>query len=157
MRDAAGQLAEAFDLPHLVHLGKCGLALAGALFDALLQIGVGVRQFGGPFGDAVLELGVQGLELPSLAVELGKYPHLGAQQIGDDRHRNIIDRAGLIASQQVEIGDLDRRHEDNRGLLKARVLADHRRQLEPVEVGHADIDQHDGDIVFEKLLECLVG
>jgi hypothetical protein len=43
--------------------------------------------------------------------------------------------------------------EDDRRLLEARVLADHRRQLEPVELRHADVDQDDGDILLEQLLE----
>ena len=35
------------------------------------------------------------------------------------------------------------------------MLADHRRQLEAVELGHADIDQDDGDVVLEQMLERL--
>ena len=37
------------------------------------------------------------------------------------------------------------------------MLADHRGQLEAVEIGHADIDQHHRDIVFQQLLERFVG
>ena len=36
------------------------------------------------------------------------------------------------------------------------MLADHRGQLEPVEIGHADVDQHDRDLVLQQLLERLV-
>ena len=36
------------------------------------------------------------------------------------------------------------------------MLADHRGQFEPVEIGHADIDQHDGDIGPQKLLQRLI-
>jgi uncharacterized protein YihD (DUF1040 family) len=36
------------------------------------------------------------------------------------------------------------------------VLANHRRQLKPVEIRHADVDQHDRDIGFEQLLQRLV-
>ena len=51
--------------------------------------------------------------------------------------------------------DLDRRDEDHRGLLEARMLADHRRELEAVELGHADVDQDDRDLVLEQDLERL--
>ena len=152
VRHAAGQLAEALDLLHLVHLCERGLALAGPLLDAAFQIGVGLRQFGSTLLDPPLQLGVERLELPGLAVEFGKYANFGAQQVGDYRHRHVIDRSRRIAAQQVEVGHLDRRDEDDRGLLKARVLADHRRQLEAVEVGHADVDEHDRDVVLEQLL-----
>ena len=35
---------------------------------------------------------------------------------------------------------------------KRGMLADHRRQLVAVELGHADVDQHDGDLVLEQAL-----
>ena len=41
--------------------------------------------------------------------------------------------------------------------LEARMLADHRRQLEAVEVRHDDVDQHDGDVVLQQMLQRLVG
>jgi hypothetical protein len=34
------------------------------------------------------------------------------------------------------------------------MLANHCRQLKAVEIRHADIDQDDGDIVFEQELQC---
>ena len=37
-------------------------------------------------------------------------------------------------------------------LLEARMLADHRRELEAVELRHADVDQHDRDVVLEQKL-----
>ena len=37
------------------------------------------------------------------------------------------------------------------------MLADHRGELEPVEIRHAHIDQHDSDVVLEQLLESLIG
>jgi hypothetical protein len=39
----------------------------------------------------------------------------------------------------------------------ARVLADHARELEAVEVGHVDIHKHDGDIGAQKMVEGLAG
>ena len=37
------------------------------------------------------------------------------------------------------------------------MLADHRRQFEAVEVRHADVDQHDRDLVPQQVLQCLAG
>ena len=53
--------------------------------------------------------------------------------------------------------EMDRRDEDDRGLLEARMLADHRGELEAVELRHADVDQDDGDVVLEQMLQRLAG
>ena len=37
------------------------------------------------------------------------------------------------------------------------MFADHRRQLEAIEVRHDDIDQHDGDLMSQQVLQRLVG
>ena len=113
---------------------------------------VGCLELGGALGDPLLELGVELLELPGLAVELGEHPDLGAQHLGNDRHRDVIHRAHLVAAQPVEVGQLDGGDEDDRRLLEARMLADHRRQLEAVELRHADVDQHDGDVGLQQML-----
>ena len=110
-------------------------------------------EFGGALGDALLQLGIEPFELPGLAIELGEDPDLGAQHLGNDRHRNIVDRAHLVAAQAVDVGQMDRRDEDHRRLLEARMLADHRRELEAVELRHADVHQDDGDVGLQQLLE----
>src|SRR5262249_48732018 len=46
-------------------------------------------ELGRALGDAALELAVELLELAGLAIELGEYPHLGAQHLRDHRHRNV--------------------------------------------------------------------
>ncbi len=101
------------------------------------------------------KLGVEPLELPGLAVKLGEDPDLGAQHLGDDRHRHVVHRAHLVAAQAIHIGQMDGGDEDHRRLLEARMLADHRRELEAVEIGHADVDQNDGDFRLEQVLERL--
>jgi hypothetical protein len=75
----------------------------------------------------------------------------------NDRDRNVIDRPHLVGAQPVDIGQMDRRDEDDRRVLKPRVLADHRRQLEPVQLGHAHVHEDDGNILFQQLLERLPG
>ena len=63
VRHATGELAEALELLHLVHLRQRRLALAGPLLDPLLQFRIGLRQLRGALGDPALQLGVELLEL----------------------------------------------------------------------------------------------
>ena len=80
---------------------------------------------------------------------------LRPQHFRHDRDRNIIDRAHLVAAQTVDIGEMDGGNEDDRGVPEARMLADHRGQLETVELRHADVDQDDGDFGLEQMLQRL--
>jgi hypothetical protein len=45
--------------------------------------------------------------------------------------------------------------EDDRDVLEPGMLANHRRQLEAVQLGHAHVGQDDRDLPFQDLLECL--
>ncbi len=47
------------------------------------------------------------------------------------------------------------RDEDDCRRFEARVLANQRRKLETVEIGHADVDQDDGDVDLQQLLKRL--
>ena len=49
----------------------------------------------GALGDAPLELAVEPLELRRLAIQLDEDADLGAQDLGHDRHRDVVDRARL--------------------------------------------------------------
>src|SRR5207302_7647065 len=141
--------AQAFEFSHFMDLSERLFALLSALFDSLLELGVSLGELSGPLGDPVLEIRVQPLELPRLAIELGEHLDLGPQQLGNDRHRNVVHRSKLIPAQKIEIINLNGGDEDDRDLLKAGVLADHCCQLKAVEVGHADVDQNDRDIAFQ--------
>ena len=50
---------------------------------------------------------------------------------------------------------MDGGDEDQRHVLEARMLADHRGKLEAVLLGHADIDKDDRDLRLQKLFEGL--
>jgi len=52
---------------------------------------------------------------------------------------------------------MDGGNEDDRGALKARMFADHRRQLEAVELGHANVHEDDGNVMLEEVFERLFG
>ena len=113
-------------------------------------------ELGSAGGDALLELGIERLELAGLAVELDEHLDLGAQHLRHHRHRDIVDRADLVAAQMVGVGDLHARHEDHGELLEARVLADHGGELEAVDLRHDHVDQDDGDVGLEQDAERLV-
>ena len=137
------------------HMGRIEGELQALLL--LAQLGRGGLQGGRPLRDPLLQLAVQPLELAALAIELGEDLDLGPENLRDHRHRDIVDGPDLIAPEEIEIGQKHGRNEDDRGLLEARVLADHARELEAVEVGHVDIHQHDGDIGAQKMVEGLAG
>ncbi len=77
------------------------------------------------------------------------------QHFRDYRHRDIVDRAALISLQAVSVRQVDGGNKNDRGSLKSRVLADNFRQLESIQVRHADIHQHYGDIRPEQDLQGL--
>ena len=137
------------------HLACCQREAAALL--ALHQPGAGRFQFLGPLRHAAFELLVELLELPRFAIELGEHSHLGSQHLGDHRHRNIVDRAHLIGAEAIDVGQMDCGNEDDCGFLKAGMLANHRRQLEPIELRHANIDEDDRNLQLEQLLERLAG
>jgi hypothetical protein len=112
-------------------------------------------ELGRALDHAPLELRVEQLELPRLAVELGKGRDLGAQQLGHDRHRDVVHRAALVAADAVDVAHEDRGDEDDRRRVEARVLPDHVDQVEAVELRHADVDEDDGDVVLEEQVERL--
>ena len=115
----------------------------------------GCFQRRGALGDPPLQLLIELLELPGLAIELGEHLDLGAQHVGDDRDRHVVHRAHRVAAQAIHVGEMHRGDEDDRRLLKPRMLPDHGRELEAVELRHAHVDQHDGDLALEQLLERL--
>ena len=89
-------------------------------------------------------------ELAGLAVELDEDADFGAQNLGDDGDRDVVDGAAAVAVDLVGVGEVDAGDEDDGGLAEARMLADHVGELEAVELGHADVHQDDGDVVFEE-------
>ena len=106
-------------------------------------------------GHPLLELGVEALELPGLAVQVDEHLDLGAQQLRHHGHGHVVHRPQLIAAQLVGIGVHDRGDENDGGVLKARMLADHGGELEAVEIGHAHVDQDERDLVLEQTFERL--
>jgi nitroreductase len=116
-----------------------------------LQFGICTRQLGGPLLDAALQLRME-FELPGLPEE-NKYPYLGQQKLGDDWHRQVVNRP--VAT--VGVGQRDCRDKNDRGVLKARMIADHPSEFKTVELRHADIAENDSDVLLKEVLEGLSG
>ena len=162
LRIDAENLVLAF-VPHPVAIDPVpvpGPHLAGgdreaAALLAFEQPGVRFLQLGGAGANAIFKLGIEPLELTGLAIQLGEHLDLGAQHFRNHRHRNVVDRAHLVAAQPVDIADLDGGDEDHRRLLEARMLADHGGELETVQLRHADVDQDDRDFVLEQVFQRL--
>ena len=63
----------------------------------------------------------------------------------------------LVSLEAVEIGQMHGGDEDDRCLLKARMLADDFGELKPVDLGHAHIHQYDSNVDLEQLLQSVLG
>ena len=155
VRNAAGQLADGIHFLRLEQLRQRGFALARALFDAMFEFLVEALQLGGALRDALFQLGIEALQLARLAIQIDEHFHLGAQQLRHDRHGHVIDAAELVAAQLIRFGHHHRRDENDGGGLESRVLANHRRELEAVQIRHAHIDEDQGHFVLEQHLEGL--
>src|SRR6185369_12481836 len=87
------------------------------------QLGYGVRQcaelrltlaeFHGSFFDSPLELGIDTLQHPRLAVKIRKHAHLRTQDLGHDRHLDIVDCAPSITVDLVRISEVNAGDEDD--------------------------------------------
>ena len=75
------------------------------------------RQLNSPFRHTPLELGVQPLELLRLSIKVDEDPNLRAQDIRNNRHRHVVDRALGVTPHRVDLGKVNCRHEDDRRLL----------------------------------------
>src|SRR6185312_13721981 len=110
---------------------------------SLLELRVQAPQFFAAFGHAILEFAIELLQLASFAMQLGEDADLGAQDLRDDRDRDVVDCAALIAANTVYFREMDGGDEDDGNLLEARMLTHHIGQLEAVDFGHGNIHQYD--------------
>ena len=122
---------------------------------ALQEAGIGCRELTGALAHALFQFRIELLELARLAIKLGEYLHLRAQYLWHDRHRDIVHGAHLVAAQPVHVGQVDRGNEDDGGPLEPRMLTDHGRKLEAIQLRHAHVDQDDGNVVPQQMIERL--
>ena len=88
-------------------------------------------------------------------MQLDQHRNLAAQDLGDDGHGDVIDRAELVALQAVELADVDRSDEDDRRALHPRMLADQARHLEAVHFRHVHVEQDRRELLFQESLQRL--
>jgi len=138
---AAGQLAQTFELLHLMDALHGRFALPRPGFDPLLQLRVGQGQFRRSLGHSPFKFRVQLLQLVGFSVQVQKHAHLGTENSWNNGNRDVFDGAVFITPQLIDIGQRHGRHEDDGNLLESRMVADHGGQLEPVQIGHDHIDQ----------------
>jgi hypothetical protein len=100
---------------------------------------------------------IHAFEQLGLPVQLRENADLRTQDLGDDRDGHVVHRAHLIAADAVGVGDMYRGDKDDRRLAEAGMTADHLGQLEAVEIGHADIDENETDVILEKSVERPLG
>ena len=162
MGDTAGELADRIQFLGFEELRHRILPLPGAKLDPAfqflvqrLELLVGGLELRCPLLNPAFEVGIQSLQFPRLPIELHEDPHLGAQDLGNDRDGDVIDSARRIAAQAVGLGHHHRRHEDDRRLFEPGVAADQFHKLETVLLRHADIDQDNRDVGAQEMLQRL--
>ncbi len=90
MSNAAGQLADGVHFLSFEQLRERRFALACALLDPQLQLLIEARSSRRSLGDALLEFGIEPLELPGLAVQVHEHLHLGTQQLRHHGYRHVV-------------------------------------------------------------------
>ena len=83
-----------------------------------------------------------------LLIEIDKHADLGAQHVRFDRRGNEVDGAKRIALGHLHFV-VERRDEDDRRVLGPLALANQRGRLEAVHLRHVDVEQDDGEVVFQ--------
>src|SRR5262249_9737960 len=87
--------------------------------------------------------------------QLDEHLDLGAQHLGHDRREDVIDGAQLVALGGVHLVGEGGDEDDGRvgGLLAA---ADERGRLQAVHARHVDVEQDDGEVLFQHAAQRLL-
>jgi hypothetical protein len=89
-------------------------------------------------------------QLALLAEQIDEHPHLRAQNVRIERLGQVVDRAALVAGEQVRGLAVDRGDEDDRHVRGARVPLHQRRGLEPVHARHLHVEQHQRELLGQQ-------
>jgi hypothetical protein len=84
--------------------------------------------------------------------EIDEYAHLAAQDRRHDRSQDIVDGTELVTSLRLHLIGI-RRHENDRRVRRAPVLADQLGRLDAVHVRHVDVEHDDGELALEQLAQ----
>jgi hypothetical protein len=81
-------------------------------------------------------------------------PHLGAKDLGHHRRQDVVDRAQRVAAAGLDLvrvgGD-----EDDGGVRRSLVTPDESGRLQPVDVGHVDVQQDHRELARQYLAQGL--
>src|SRR6185437_8479667 len=120
---------------------------------ALDEVGCRSLKLSRAFGDAQFEFTIERFQRARLAIKFRKDIYFRAQNFGNDGYWHVVNGADLVPPQPVIFGKMNRRDEYDSGLLKARMLTDHRSEFEPVQIRHTNVDQDDGNLVPQQAFE----
>jgi hypothetical protein len=95
------------------------------------------------------------LELPVHPEQLDEHPHLGAQHLRHHRRGNVVDGTERVAALGLDLVDVGG-DEDDRRLGRLAVLADQAGGLQPVDVGHVDIQQDHRELHLQDVAQRLL-
>ena len=99
---------------------------------------------------------LRALQRAPVLLELGEHRDLGPQQIGVERLEHVVDGPDAVTAQDVADVVVGSGQEDDRHIARARPALDQLRGLNPVEVGHPDVEQDQRDVVLEQQPQRLV-
>ena len=108
------------------------------------------------FVSRILECAIEFLQLAVALVELDKGRHFAAQDLRNDRHRNVINRSDLITLELIKGRYLVSGNKDDRRSLEARVPTNEPCYFESVHARHVDVEQYCGEVLLQQVLERLV-
>ena len=95
-------------------------------------------------------------ELPTCARELDEHRHLRAQHVLVVGRQQIVDRAHLVAADDLFDPVAAGREEDDRRHARPLPATDHVRELDPVDPGHPDIEEDDLELLLSEQPESLL-
>ena len=94
------------------------------------------------------------LDLLGHAKQVDEHFHLRAEHVGHHRREDVVDRAVSISFRHADFVGKGG-YEDDRRMGRALAIAYQGGRFKAVHVGHVDIEQDDGEVVLQDLLERL--
>jgi hypothetical protein len=93
------------------------------------------------------------LERLTLAEQLDEDRHFRPEDLRVERLEDVVDRAELVAAEDVRLAAREGGQEDDRRVFGAVALTDQRRGLEPVEIRHLHVEQDYGEVQVQELAQ----
>ena len=101
----------------------------------------------------IRQLLVDALQLAPLGIQLHQHRDLAAQDLRDHRDVHVVDGAGLVALEPVELGDVHAGHEDDRDGFEARMVVNELGGFETVHARHLHVEQHHREFLLHERIE----